>query len=187
MEEKYLVSITAKESVQEVRSEGFLIRLKALWNSDPKPIFDHFRNIGIVAVIGLSSGFIREINLPESSSILGNVLTFTWITLFVLSATLMVINTRYAQISLNKFFFNQEEPRGFFKRFTASVVVWAYSLILFAVIVMYSVNSQIDKINNYSESVDRSKEVYLTTESINKLIEENERLRNTIQEFNGEK
>ncbi|EAS66444.1 hypothetical protein L4D04_06010 [Photobacterium angustum] len=187
MEEKYLVSITAKESVQESRSEGFLIRLKALWNSDPKPIFDHFRNIGIVAVIGLSSGFIREINLLESSSFLGNVLTFTWITLFILSATLMVINTRYAQISLNKFFFNQEKPRGFSKRFTASVVVWAYSLILFAVIVMYSVNSQIDKINNYSESVDRSKEVYLTTESINKLIEENERLRNTMQEFNGEK
>ncbi|MEZ9494949.1 hypothetical protein AB4170_21460 [Vibrio splendidus] len=181
MEEKYLVSVTKQESEQETKPESFLFRIKILWNSDPKPIFDHFRNIGIVAVLGLSSGYIREIKLPEASIFLGYTCNFTWITLFCLSAALMVINTRYAQISLNKLFTNQENPKGTFNKLIASMVVWAYSLILFSVIVMYSINSQKDKIDNYAETINKSQETYLTVESINKLIKENERLRKALQ------
>ncbi len=41
-------------------------RIENLFKSDPKPIFDHFRNIGIAAALALGAGALRSFSLENN-------------------------------------------------------------------------------------------------------------------------
>ena len=177
----YKVTVSSYEpSNSDKKHVTLLERLKVLWGQDPKPIFDHFRNIGIVAVMVLSSVYIRDIQYPDSENFLKNVGDITSTILLIVSLPLIIMNTHYAQISLNKLFLEEAEPSGKWKKFFSSILMWLYTCLLFALVVMYSFNASKDKIEAFKTQKEKSEEIYLTPKAINLLIEENKLLKEKL-------
>jgi hypothetical protein len=90
-------------------------KIKNLFTDDPKPIFDHFRNIGIAAALALGAGALRSFDLDGNPAYLNDIALVCSFIAFALATILLIINTSFAQISINMFFFNKTKFKGFFK------------------------------------------------------------------------
>ena len=105
-QETYVVTVTNNES-PTVTKPPIIDRFKKLIESDPKPIFDNFRNMAIVIAIGLGGGYLKTIEYPKDADFSDALTIFTNVVFGVIVATtvfLFFINIKHAHLSLNKFF-----------------------------------------------------------------------------------
>ncbi|MBY7730024.1 hypothetical protein JHW46_06625 [Vibrio splendidus] len=181
-EKAYFVTVAkTEETIEEVSGKVSIIqKLKNIQKADPKPIFDHFRNIGIVAALGLGSGYMKSIDYPENIAFLEPIVSFASIVILIISVPLLFINTRYAQMNLNVFFLDEAEPRGTFSKVISTLLMWLYTLLLVALIVMYSLNAARPQIEKYQAAIEEAEKTYWSTEKVQGLVEENKRLRNEL-------
>lgn len=178
------------------------MKIKNLFFNDPKPIFDHFRNIGIAAVLALGASALRSFNLYDNPFYINNIAMMCSYVTFVIAMALLIINTSYAQVSINLFFFNKTKFEGVWQKLGSGIPVYSYTVILVALIVMYSFNSANERVDQLTKQTVDSEKLYLNIDKIketvevldgkatileaenNHLKEENEKLRIEVSQLN---
>ncbi|WP_372740209.1 hypothetical protein [Neptunomonas sp.] len=172
-------------------------RIQNLFKSDPKPIFDHFRNIGIAAALALGAGALRSFHLENNLWYLNDVALVCSYVTFALATVLLIINTSFAQISINIFFFNKTKFDGVLQKIGSAVVLYTYTGVLFALTVMYALNAANDRIEQINQQQAEAGKLYLNIEKVNetlktlgeenvKLRSENSRLESDIESLSSE-
>ncbi len=161
-----------------------------LFKNNPKPIFDHFRNIGIVAALTFGAGELRSFNLESYPWYVNDIaLACSYIT-FAIAIVLLIINISFAQLSINLFFFNKTKFNGFFQKLSSAIVLYSYTGVLFALTVMYAFNFTSHKTENLNPTQAASEELYLNIDKVNetigKLREENKKLKNENSRLKSE-
>lgn len=145
-------------------------KVKNLFKNDPKLIFDHFRNIGIAAVLALGAGSLRSFNIDKNPLYINDI---TWVCSFIvfaIAAVLMIINTTFAQISINLFFFNKTKFEGVIQKLGSAIVMYSYTALLLALTVMYSFNSANDRITELNQQQVESDRLHLNIEKISEVV-----------------
>lgn len=145
-------------------------KIKCLFKNDPKPIFDHFRNIGIAAAFALGGGALHSFNLDNNLWYLNEVASVCSYVTFAIATGLLIINTSYAQISINIFFFNKTKFEGFLQKLGSAIVIYGYTGILFTLTVMYSLNAADDRIKKHNQQQAASDELYLNIAKVTETI-----------------
>lgn len=145
-------------------------KIKNVFKSDPKPIFDHFRNIGIVAALALGAGALRSFNVENNLFYLNDIASVCSIITFLLATILIIINISHAQTSINLFFFNKAKVNGFFKRLVAAIPVYGYIGVLFALTVMYSFNTASDRIEKLKQQGFSTEKIYINLEKVSETL-----------------
>ena len=136
-----------------------LRKLKYLCEHDPKPIFDHFRNIGISAALTIGAGALRSFNIEGNPGYINYIAFVCSFIAFTLAMLLLIINTSFAQISINLFFFNKTKFTGRLQKLGSALVMYSYLGVLVALSVMYSINSASDnssRLNQQSLALERT-------------------------------
>lgn len=165
-------------------------RVENLFKSDPKPIFDHFRNIGIAAALALGAGALRSFNLENNPWYLNDIALVCSYVTFAITIVLLIINISFAQISINMFFFNKTKFDGFLQKIGSAIVLYTYTGVLFALTVMYALNAANDRIEKLNQQQAEADKLYLNiekvNEALNRLGEENVTLRSENSRFKNE-
>lgn len=178
-------------------------RIKNLFKSDPKPIFDHFRNIGIAAALALGAGALRSFNIANNPWYLNDIALVCSYFTFAVATVLLIINISFAQVSINIFFFNKTKFDGVWQKIGSAVVIYTYTGVLFALTVMYALNASNDRIEKLNQQQAEAGKLYLNIEKVNetlkkleaehinlrsensRLKDENESLRSELSKFNN--
>lgn len=145
-------------------------KIKSLLINDPKPIFDHFRNIGITAALVLGGCVLNSFNLDANPWYLNEIVSVCSYVIFAVAAGLLIINTSYAQISINIFFFNKTKFESFFKKIGSAIVIYSYTGILIALTVMYSLNAADNRTKKHDQQQAAPDKLYLKIEKVNETI-----------------
>jgi heme/copper-type cytochrome/quinol oxidase subunit 4 len=111
-----------------------------LFKEDPKPIFDHFRNIVIVGVLTLGAGILNKVDIINSPLYVNEIAQCSSWVIMIAVIFLLAINICFAQVSLNKFFFGSTKNKSWQKKALLTIIFYSYTIILAAIIVMYSLN-----------------------------------------------
>jgi hypothetical protein len=145
-------------------------KIRNVFKSDPKPIFDHFRNIGIVAALALGAGALRSFNVENNLFYLNDIAWVCSFITFVIATILIIINISFAQISINLFFFNKTKFNGFFQKLGSAIPVYSYIGVLFALTVMYSFNTANDRIEKLKQQEFAAEKMYLNVEKVSETL-----------------
>jgi cell division protein ZapA (FtsZ GTPase activity inhibitor) len=172
-------------------------KIENLFKSDPKPIFDHFRNIAIAATLALGASALQSFNLDNNPLYVNNIaLACSYVT-FAIAIFLLIINISFAQISINMFFFNKTKFDGAFQKIGSAIVLYTYTGVLLALTVMYTLNTSNDKIEKLDQQKVESEKLYLNIMKIEEALEklgkensnlrsENSRLKDEIDKLNSQ-
>lgn len=149
-------------------------RCKLLFKNDPKPIFDHFRNIGISSamLIGAAIMHYKTDNYHNNFRLLINVATCS---VAIVGTFTAILNINYAQISLVKFLFGNKSnynlivwfrkiyqlykirkkinnkilksiALSYFRNFVSQIAISCYMIFLYSLVGLYLFN-QLDALN----------------------------------------
>lgn len=172
-------------------------RIENLFKSDPKPIFDHFRNIGIAAALALGAGALQSFNLENNPWYLNDIALVCSYVTFAITTVLLIINISFAQISINMFFFNKTKFDGLLQKIGSAIVLYTYTGVLFALTVMYALNAANDRIEKLNQQQAEADKLYLNLEKVNETLKrlgeenvnlksENSRLKNENESLSSE-
>jgi hypothetical protein len=78
-----------------------------LFTEDPKPIFDHFRNIAIVGALVIGAGLLKKIDIVGNPLYVNGIAKSSFWIIVIVAVLLLAMNTRFAQVSINTFFLIQ--------------------------------------------------------------------------------
>lgn len=112
-------------------------KVKKIFKADPKPIFDHFRNIAIAAGLAIGAGYIGRVDFVGFPFHFEKIIQIaSYLTLFV-SIVLLTLNVSFAQISINKFLFDKTEFDTILGKLMSGLAVYSYSVLLIGLIIVY--------------------------------------------------
>ncbi|MFS1907645.1 hypothetical protein BCU30_015990 [Vibrio lentus] len=175
---------------------SFISKVVNFYNQDPKPIFDHIRNIGIATVIVLGG----RLALVKSSDIGGfgvQVGQFMSWSLVAIGSVLFIINMNYGVRSISSFFLGRHANIGviersskivrifrcrhriksstyqnilkfYLKEWSTQVIVLIYYISILLIIASNALNSGLLDI----EKPQSSSEVYLNVKKVSDTLEE---------------
>lgn len=146
-------------------------KIRNLFKTDPKPIFDHFRNIGIAAALALGAGALRSFNLENNPGYLNDIALVCSYVAFTIATVLLIINTSFAQTSINLFFFNKTKFNGFFQKLISAIALYSYIGVLVALTVMYAFNAANDRMERRNQQQAAAEKLYLNIEKVNETLE----------------
>lgn len=109
--------------------ESFITRVRDIGNTDPKPIFDHVRNIGIAAAIIYGATFIQS--TYYKADLHNNDQTLTTLCIWFLTLTgmfLIAININHAQRSIATLLYGESQANEVMGNIYISLWKWLKKL-----------------------------------------------------------
>lgn len=168
----------------------FLENLRGLFKNDPKPIFDHFRNIAIVGGLYVGAGALQNFHAADNLTSLNNLTVVVSITIEIIASILLVMNVSFASSSINKFLFDKEELSDNSEKAISSTVLWIYSGFLFFISIMYTFNSPQSSIWELSENsrIYEARNVRddKLVETVSQMVEQQKAIHLNLQEIEEE-
>lgn len=180
-------SIKATAIKESITNDSFKEKVKTIFMGDPKPIFDHIKNIGAAAVLVVGAEMLRNLNLYNYHPLYGYLIPVSSITLFIMASLLIIKSVFFASKSLSLFFFDKDKLDGVsFKIFSA--IIWL--LYTFAISAMMFI-SIFGTIENKDSVIDVQHElsggmhlnVDKARQSFDKLKNENRSLKDEVEKL----
>lgn len=96
-------------------------RLIDFYNRDPKPIFDHIRNVGIATIIVLGGriALVKSSGLSDDIISLGQFVSWS---LVIVGSILFILNMNYGVKSISRFFLGRHANVGIVER--TNKIIW---------------------------------------------------------------
>ncbi|WP_354688968.1 hypothetical protein MRK42_06960 [Aeromonas sp. 19NY04SH05-1] len=121
------------------RTRGSLIEnLKNLFIDDPKPIFDHFRNMGIASAFLLGAKSLKSLNIKNPPSFINVESVFAVLSgsVVAIASLLLVMNVCFAKKSIDSFF-KKDCLDTCCMRLVPSIAWFLYTAIISIIFFMY--------------------------------------------------
>ncbi len=160
---------------------------------DPKPLFDHFRNIAIAAALALGANALHILSSDIHHVILSKFALWSSYIAFAIATMLLFLNTLHAYNSINSCFTRVSNSSISKKLAMTSMVLYLFLLV--ALTVMYSFDSLSKNADRQEHQKTTSERIHLNIDKVaqtakqlsDKNIElenENARLKNEINTLN---